>query len=97
MARAAEESHFNCKIALSAVDTVSDTGILGDGGIKTRTEYGSWDAEQSRLTPPVWTTGLKTVESGGEVSISTVWQGGYGNDLQGSLRQFQFHLVSSAA
>lgn len=44
MARAAEESHFNCKIALSAVDTVSDTGILGDGGIKTWTEYGSWDA-----------------------------------------------------
>lgn len=44
MARAAEESHFNCKIALSAVDTVSDTGILGDGGIKTWVEHGPGDA-----------------------------------------------------
>ena len=33
----------------------------------------------------------------GEVSISIVWQGGYGNDRQGSLCPFQFHLVSSAA
>lgn len=39
----------------------------------------------------------KTVESGGEVSVSIVWQGGYGNDRQGSLCQFQFHVVSSAA